>query len=332
MECTVSVILPFFNAEKTLSQAIESIVKQNYNNYELLLINNNSTDGSNKIALEYEKKYPQIKLLHEKKQGVVFASKLGFASSKGKYIARMDSDDIILGQRLLLQATFLDKNTNIQVVSSLVRYSSNFKNTQGFERFVNWSNSIQSTSDIWQNRFVEFPIVNPTLMFRREIAEKYGFYEHGDFPEDYEMFLRWAEKGVKFAKLPQILLQWNDSQSRLTRTHKIYSTDKFYRIKIAYLANWLKETGHTTIAIWGAGRKTRQRSQLIENYGITIDFYIDILPNKTSSKNCILYTEIPEAGKIFIVSFVSIEIARNMIVSFLNSRNYQAEKHYILAG
>lgn len=332
MVCEVSVILPFFNAQNTLEKAIQSIINQTFSDFELLLINNNSTDSSKEIAFYYEKKYPQIRLFNEKKQGVVFASKLGLDFAKGKYIARMDSDDVAHPERLLLQSNFLNQNINIQAVSSLVSYFSESKNTLGFERFVNWSNSIQSTEEIWLNRFVEFPLVNPTLMFRREIAEKYGFYKSGNFPEDYEMFLRWAENGVKFAKIKEILLQWNDSTTRLTRTDKIYSTEYFYQIKIYYLTNWLKKNGHFNIAVWGAGRKTRQRCQLIENYGITIDFYIDIIENKTDKKKCIHFSEIPEAGKIFIVSFVAIETARNNIVHFLKSRNYEVEKHYILAG
>ena len=332
MSYKVSVILPFFNAESFLQKAIESILNQDYSDFELILINNNSTDKSVKIASPFAKKYKNVKLYHENKQGVVFASKLGLLKSTGKYIARMDADDIAFPQKLRLQNEFLDKNPNIQAIASLVKYHSNMPNTEGFERFVNWSNSVQTCREITLSRFIEFPVVNPTLMFRREVIEEHGFYKNGDFPEDYELFLRWIENGVKFAKINEYLLQWNDSKNRLTRTDTIYSAESFYKIKAKYLANWLKKQGHTKIAVWGAGKRPRKRSKFLVDFGIEISFYIDIIKDRVIPKPCIFYEDTPKAGTIFIVSYIAKEVARKEIATFLNSRNYKQGEDYILAG
>ena len=328
----VSVILPFFNAELSLQKAIESIVNQDFTDFELILINNNSTDKSTEIASTFVNTNPNVKLYHESKQGVVFASRLGFSKSEGKYIARMDADDIAFPQKLSLQTELLDKNTDIDAVAGLVKYHSLMPNTEGFERFVNWSNSVQTCNDIELNRFIEFPIVNPTLMFRREVIEKNGFYKSGNFPEDYEMFLRWIENGVKFAKINEYLLQWNDSKNRLTRTDSIYSAESFYKIKAKYLAKWLKKQGHTKIAVWGAGKRPRKRAKFLEDFGIEIVFYIDIIKDRVIPKPCVFYEDIKPAGEIFIVSYIAKEVARQEIAIFLNSRNYTQGKDYILAG
>ena len=95
MSPKVSVILPFYNAENTLSKAVDSILLQTYNNFELLLIDNNSTDKSLYIVKDFIKKDHRIQLLTEERQGVAFAMNKGIDFSNGEYIARMDADDYI---------------------------------------------------------------------------------------------------------------------------------------------------------------------------------------------------------------------------------------------
>ena len=89
----VSVILPFFNAATTLNRAMKSIASQSLKDFECILINNNSSDKSVEIALEQTEKDERFILIHEKKQGVMFASNSGSKQARGKYIARMDADD-----------------------------------------------------------------------------------------------------------------------------------------------------------------------------------------------------------------------------------------------
>lgn len=332
MSYKVSVILPFFNAESFLKKSIESILNQKFSDFELILIDNNSSDKSSQIAFKYAEERENVKLYHEKQQGVVFASILGLSKASGKYIARMDADDIAFPEKLGLQSNFLDTNLDIQAVASLVKYYSMIEKTEGFERFVNWSNSVVACEEIYLSRFIEFPVVNPTLMFRREVADKFGYYESGNFPEDYEMCLRWLENGVRFSKINQALLQWTDREERLTRADKLYSAENFYRIKAKYLANWLKKKGHHKIAVWGAGKRPRKRAKYLEEMGIEISFYIDIIKDRVLPKACVFYEDIPKAGEIFIVSYIAKEVARQEIATFLESSNYKNGKDYILAG
>ena len=279
---TVSVILPFFNAEKTLSRAVESILNQTFSDFELLLVANNSNDTSTEIALKLAKTDSRIFLLSEKIQGVAHAMNCGLKHARGRYIARMDADDFSLPHRLEKQLEFLKANPEIGVVGTAVHYISHSKKTKGFRRFVDWSNSFYSSRDIELNRFVELPIVNPTLCFRKEVYEKYGGCVQGNFPEDYEMQLRYLQAGVKMAKLPESLLEWHDSETRLTRTDVRYSTDAFFKIKAFYFAKWSEQNNafHPNVHIWGAGRKTRQRAKLLKTEGLKIEGFIDVVESK----------------------------------------------------
>lgn len=330
----VSVILPFYNADKTLNRAIKSIESQSLENFECVLINNNSTDDSVKIALHQAEIDPRFILIHENKQGVMFASNSGSAFAKGKYVARMDADDWSFNHRLKAQSKFLDTNPDYGAVAGLVENISHSEHAKGFVRYVNWVNSIQSYSEILNSMFVESTIVNPSAMWRREVAEKHGMYKFGDFPEDYEMWLRWLSEGVKIKKLNEFVLKWYDSDTRVTRTQAIYSDAAFYRIKTKYLAEWLKKNNpfYPKIAIWGASRISRRRARLLNQYGIEIECYIDIKKDRILDKKIIYYEDIPSPGSMFILTYIKQMNARDEIQKLLHSKGYVEGENYLLVS
>ena len=330
----VSVILPFFNAEKTLENAIRSILNQTFSDFELILVDNNSSDKSADIAQIFAQTDSRIFLLKEVKQGVAFAMNCGLQHARGKFLARMDSDDISLPTRLDKQLGYLKKNPAIDFVGTEVKYVSKDKDYKGFQRFVNWANSFHSPQEIEQNRFVEIPVINPTILFRRKVFEKFGGCLNGNFPEDYEMQLRYLQDGVKMAKLPEKLLEWHDSPTRLTRTNERYSTEAFLKTKAKFFKNWSEKNNrfHPKIWVWGAGRKTRQRAKLLENEGLKIEGYFDVVKTKSSIKNIFHYSEIPEPGSVFIVQMVSKITAREQIKEYLLNANYTEGVNFILMG
>jgi len=330
----VSVILPFFNAEITLERAIESIACQSLNNFECILINNNSTDNGIKIAEDWAKKDKRFILIHEKQQGVMFASNAGSIQAKGKYIARMDSDDVSKPNRLKLQSEFLDVYSDFDAVAGLVNHISHSENTKGFAKYVKWVNSVQTFDEILNKQFVESVIVNPSAMWRKETGENYGMYKQGSFPEDYEMWLRWLSKGVKIKKLNEIVLDWYDSDTRLTRTQSIYSDSSFYKIKTKYLAKWLEKNNpfHPKVAIWGASRISRRRAKLLTKYGIEIECYIDTKKGRILDHKLFYYEETPLPGKMFILTYIKQMNARDEIQKFLDSKGYEEGLNYLLVS
>ena len=134
---TISVLLPFYNAESTLDRAITSIIKQDYSDFELILIDNNSVDKSREIAVNWLSKDPRIKLIDEKQQGVVHATSAGATIAQGKYICRMDSDDEAINYKLKLQKEYLDQHHECDAVAGRVEHVSYSKEAAGFSRFVN---------------------------------------------------------------------------------------------------------------------------------------------------------------------------------------------------
>lgn len=331
---TVSVILPFFNAELTLNRAIESIASQSFENFECILINNNSTDKSVEIAQTWTKNDQRFVLIHEEQQGVMYASNTGSRHACGRYIARMDSDDVSRPHRLKLQSEFLDLSPDYDAVAGRVNHISHSENTKGFARYVNWVNSVQTFEEIKNKQFVESVIVNPSAMWRKETGEKYGLYKNGNFPEDYEMWLRWLSKGIKIKKLTETVLDWHDSDTRLTRTQSIYSDSSFYKIKTKYLAKWLEKNNpfHPNVAIWGASRISRRRAKLLTQYGIEIECFIDTKKDRLLDHKIIYFEETPSPNKIFILTYIKQMNARDEIQEFLNKKGYEEGVNYLLVS
>jgi glycosyltransferase involved in cell wall biosynthesis len=330
----LSVILPFYNSENTILRAINSIKNQSFTNFECIIIDNNSTDRSRELILKTIKDDKRFILTEEAKQGVVFASNRGSKLAKGKYIARMDSDDECYTDRFEQQVHFLETNKDYGAVSGLVEFVGNKKTSKGFAKYVDWVNSVDTYESIMLKRFIESPIINPSAMWRKEVSDKYGIYRESDLPEDYELWLRWLSKGVKIGKTNNLVLRWYDSESRLTRTDKRYSNEAFYKAKSPYLSEYLKEinTHYPKVVIWGASRISRNRAKLLQEFGVEISSYIDISNKRHISDTIIYYKDIPSKNEIFILVYVRQDKMRNQIQSYLSKKGFVEGENYLLVS
>jgi hypothetical protein len=173
-------------------------------------------------------------------------------------------------------------------------------------------------------------------MFRSELIPKHGGAHDGDFPEDYEMWLRWMEGGVVFGKVAEELHIWNDPPERITRNDERYSNDAFERAKLPYLiAAILREAGQRKICVCGAGRVTRMRSDLLIEAGIKISNYIDVDPSKIGKQYNGIHVygvdSITNPREQFIISSIGNRGAREAIRRMLTERNFAEGRDFILA-
>jgi hypothetical protein len=246
----------------------------------------------------------------------------------------MDADDYAYPRRLTKQVTFLDNHPGFGAVAGLVNHVGDPGTSGGLGRFVEWNNSLVRFREIYHRRFVEIPLVNPSTMWRRETMEKHGDYRSGDFPEDYEMWLRWLDEGVMIAKVPEVVLDWHDSPERLTRTHPVYREAAFYQVKSEYLAKWLMSHNpfHPDVWIWGASRISRRRATILERAGIRIHTYIDTKRSRQIDKNLVYYKELPDAGNCFILTYIRQMDNRERIQRFLEEKGYREGTDYLLVS
>jgi glycosyltransferase involved in cell wall biosynthesis len=326
----VSVILPCYNDGEWLGESIQSIIDQTYQKWELIIVDDGSTDQTASVAEKWCHKDSRIKLISISRKGIAEALNSGIEHANGKYIARQDADDLSMPKRLQKQAAYLDQHPQTGLVACKAKSNSYSEEYAGLNRWIGWNNQLKTHSEISRNRFVESPLIHPTVMFRKELVEKYGGYKQGDFPEDYELWLRWLEQKVKMEKLDVTGLIWRERPDRLTRTDERYSREAFFKIKAKYLAHWLKKHAETwpDITVWGNGRVTRKRASRLEEYGAKITTWIDI----KKRDEVIYFEKLPEVKHDFIVSYVTNRGAREEIRRFLERHGYREEKDFILAG
>jgi glycosyltransferase involved in cell wall biosynthesis len=327
----VSVVMPVYNAEGTVFQALESLRRQTFQPLEIIVVNDGSTDGT----LEILREQPDIRLLNHSHRGIVPALNNGLAAACGDYIARMDSDDLCHPERIEKQAAFLDAFQDLGIVGCKVKFGGNRKKQAGYAAYVDWINKLIEPDDIALNRFIESPFAHPSVMFRRRLFEQFGAYRDGSFPEDYELWLRWIANGVKAGKVDEELVTWNDRPDRLSRTDPRYTIDAFYATKAAYLFQWLEKNNphHPDIIVWGAGRVTRKRVDILAGYGLRITHYVDI---KTRQLNCgtpmLQPLEIPDPATCFILPMVGSRGAREQIRAVLQQRGFTEGVNCIFAA
>ncbi|MCF7668926.1 MAG: glycosyltransferase [Verrucomicrobia bacterium] len=333
----VSVVIPVYNAAASLEPAVCSIIGQTLEDWELLIIDDGSTDDSASIAAAWAKADPRIHLLPRPHEGIVSALNYGLEHADGRYIARMDADDISMCDRLARQAEYLERRRATGLVGCRVAYGGDPRRNQGYALHVAWINSLSTPESIQLNRFVESPFAHPSVMFRRELLDLSGGYRDGGYPEDYELWLRWLSAGVQMERLPRTLLIWNDPPGRLSRTAPRYSLEAFYRVKARYLAPLIRETAAgREVWIWGAGRTTRQRAKHLFDYGVSPAGYIDIDPRKIgqviADRPVVAPSSMPGPGAALVIGYVGRRGARRQIRGELDARGFVEGRDFWMAA
>jgi hypothetical protein len=191
----------------------------------------------------------------------------------------MDADDRMHPKRLQAQVDFLAANPEVALVSSLVRGFPAGRLRKGFQIYIEWLNSLTTHEAMLREIYVESPLCHPSVTFRKSAVIELGGYQERGWAEDYDLWLRMAQSGYTFAKIPEDLLEWREHSNRLTRTDSRYSLENFIRAKGHYLAKGPLQD-RDGVFIWGAGMHGRRLSKHLMRAGVKVVAFIDIDPKK----------------------------------------------------
>lgn len=334
----VSIVLPAFNAAGTLPRALDSLHQQTFPDWELLAIDDGSTDTTPDLLAAAARLEPRIRVLTRPHAGLVAALNAGLEQARGDLVARMDADDESHPERLDEQVRHLDENPDLGVSGCLVEFGGDRTDRAGYAAHVDWLNTLVTPDAIERARFIDAPFAHPSVLFRRALVAAHGGYRDGDFPEDHELWLRWLEAGVRMAKVGRTLLLWNDPPDRLSRTHPRYAPEAFYRLKAGYLANWLRThlPPGQPILIWGAGRLTRRRVEPLLQAGVRVEAYLDIDPKKQGThrdgRRVLPPESLPPPGQAFVVGYVANRGARDHQRAHFAARGWIEGRDFLFAA
>lgn len=311
----VSVLMPAYNAQSTVRQAVTSLLRQTFEDFEIVAVDDGSSDRTTSILAETND--PRLRLIQLPHAGLIPALNAGLAECRGELIARMDADDYCHPERLRLQVEYMRQHPEVSVCGCLVRSFPRNNVKAGFLKYETWLNSLVTHEEIARDMFVESPLAHPSVMMRGGDLRDLGGYREMGWPEDYDLWLRFFAAGKRFGKAPRVLLFWREWADRLTFTDSRYSLENFMRVKAHFLAKIIKRP----VIVWGAGMTGRRLTKHLVREGLQPIAVVDIDPRKIGRQMrgapIISREELANCPDAFVIAAVGSAGVRELIRAWL---------------
>jgi glycosyltransferase involved in cell wall biosynthesis len=325
---TLTVLMPVYNGERFLNKAIDSILNQSFSNFEFLIINDGSTDASERIIRSYID--PRIILINnEKNLGLVKTFNKGIALSKGKYIARMDCDDISLENRLNIQVDYLENHPEVSLIAGHIELINKEGNSIGY-----WPEDVQTKTGKEIKALLPYAncIAHPTVVIRTSIAKEYLYNPKQPLSEDWDLWLRMASDKKKIEKINTIVLQYrlhsesftniNNQKNvyrKVARVQLIFFMSKLRKFKINFFdLKVLSGCIENTINIYTAGKFEKYKRSINKLFTIKIPKKINRIKSLINFYND-LKNNINNSGLFFFFPFYHIGGAERVHIDILKT-------------
>ena len=282
MASHISILLPVFNAAPTLGTCIRSIRRQRYLDWECVLVDDGSTDGSAQFARSVQDEDPRFVVVTRTHAGLIETLRAGIERCRGEFVTRMDADDWMHRDRLALQAQALQDDPSLDLVGTHVRIFPRGVLGDGSRQYERWLNSMRTSEDIRRERYVECPLAHPTWTVRRTTLERLGYRDQG-WPEDYDFLLRLLEHGGRAGIVPERLVGWRHHADRLSRRDPRYSLTQFTACRAHFLASGFLKNNDGFL-LWGYGQTGRALRRALVLHGKQLHGLIEVHPGRLGQK------------------------------------------------
>lgn len=333
----VSVLLPVRNGGALLEAALGDLARQTFRDVEVVVVDDGSDDETPARLGRFVEADPlRRRALRQAPSGIVAALERGRAAARGEILLRMDADDRCHPDRVRRQVAFLDAHPGIDVVGTQIHVFPRAARTLGMERYEAWQNGLLTHDAMAEELLVESPLCHPSVAMRREALDRVGGYRDGDFPEDYDLWLRMEASGARFAKLPGRLTLWREGPTRLTRTGHCYGPEALRAAKLRYLTRPggpLPPDGAPREAlVWGAGREGKPWLKALGAAGVGVSRVVELDPRKLGQvihgARAVRPEALPAAGALPLVVAVGAPGARAEIRAWLRSRGWVERRDF----
>lgn len=250
----VSILMPMKNASRYVGEAIESIVAQTYGNWELIIVDDHSTDNSVETVRSFANVDRRIHLFPNKGEGILPALQTASGRVSGTTITRMDADDLMPKDKLAVLRSTLNQADAKTLVTGKSRYFGEKEISLGYQKYEEWLNGVVDRQSFFTEIYRECTIASPNWMTRTADFQAMGGYERIQYPEDYDMVFRLRNAGFTVKGIDQVTHLWREHPNRTSRHSAVYQQASFFRLKMDYfLKSEIKPDQH--LVVWGAGKK-----------------------------------------------------------------------------
>lgn len=326
----ISIITPFKNTSKYIGACVESVIIQSTDNWELILVDDHSTDHSLEIVNNYASQDSRIKVLKNNKSGIISALQYGYKFASGQLITRMDSDDIMPSNKLKSMSDELLDHGIGHVSTGIVKYFSNLGISDGYHKYEKWINGLTRKGKNYTEIYKECVIASPCWMVFKEDFDKCHGFSPNFYPEDYDLTFRFYKHNLKCIPTSEIRHFWRDYAIRTSRTHEHYAQNYFLDLKLRHFLE-LDYNSNKKLIIWGAGNKGKTIAKLLTIKNIPFKWICDN-PKKIGKDiygHILLdYKKVNAYNNYQSIITVANENAQVEILNFLTSKKLKSMKDY----
>ncbi len=259
----VSIVMAIKDTEPYLPDCLDSILNQTYQNWELIAVNDHSTDRTPEILAEYAQKDARIRVFHSDKPRLIPTLQEAQKHCRGTLINRMDSDDKMPDYKLQVLVEEWEKHGKGTVIAGgTEHFVDEGVVGGGFLRYEKWLNQVAKNSTHYEEIYKECVIPSHCWIIHKDDFEAVGRFDPIVYPEDYDLCFRFYKHGLKIIGIDYILHYWRDRSNRISRTWEEYKDNRYFDLKIRYFYQIDRQTNRPLV-LWGCGRNGKDMAKLL---------------------------------------------------------------------
>lgn len=246
-----------------LKACLDSIVNQTYSNWELIAINDHSSDGTLEILERYAEMDSRIRVFSSDRPKLIPTLKYGYQFAKGDLINRMDSDDKMPSDKLeTLVNEWLTHGKGTIIAGGTKHFVDTGEVGGGFLRYEEWLNAVARNSSHYQEIYQECVIPSHCWIIHKDDFDAVDGFNPEIYPEDYDLCFRFYQHRLKVVGIDKVLHYWRDRSNRISRTWDEYKDNRYFEMKLRYFYA-IDRDKTRPLVLWGTGRNGKDMAKLL---------------------------------------------------------------------
>ena len=322
----VSIIMAVKDTAPYLHDCINSIINQTYQNWELIAVNDHSTDETPEILAAFAKQDARVRVFDSDGYKLIPTLQCGYREVRGTLLNRMDSDDKMPDYKIQLLVDEWHKYGKGHVIAGGTEHFVD----EGFLRYERWLNEVAKTSTHYQQIYKECVIPSHCWMIHKDDFDAVGAFDPVIYPEDYDLCFRMYKHGLKVIGIDAILHHWRDRSNRISRTWDEYKDNRYFDMKMRFFYE-IDRDNTRPLVLWGAGRNGKDMAKILQSYNDTFHWVSN--NEKQIGKDIYdvpmqSFTDVPSIENAQIMIVVSSPDGKKEIQALLDAWGKEAVKDY----